>query len=183
MARLNEIIPDIVIDGRFLSMSLDGIGANLIRGTKTLLDVKTLSCKEAYAEERTGVAGAVVTKRQEEVNRQYHMRAREIDLAQGTAPGETGPLKKKLDEYGQSGRVLAPVVGAFAEVSTDTYALVDLISSALADDHCSYYTESPSEAKAVFTQRLYNSFGLSAHLGWARLLIDRYRDLVDTPIS
>ena len=129
------------------------------------------------------MAGAVVTKRQEEVNRQYHMRAREIDFAQGTAPGETGPLKKKLDEYGQSGRVLAPVVGAFAEVSTDTYALVDLISSVLADDHCSYYTESPSEAKAVFTQRLYNSFGLSAHLGWARLLIDRYRDLVKTPIS
>ena len=86
-------------------MSLDGIGANLIRGTKTLLDVKTLSCKEAYAEERTGVAGTVVTKRQEEVNRQYHMRAREIDLPQGTAPGETGSLKNKPGEYGQGGRI------------------------------------------------------------------------------
>ena len=29
----------------------------------------------------------------------------------------------------------------------------------------------------MFTQRLYRSLGLAAHLGWARLLVDRYRDL------
>jgi hypothetical protein len=31
----------------------------------------------------------------------------------------------------------------------------------------------------MFTQRLYRSLGLAAHLGWARLLVDRYRDLVE----
>ena len=28
---------------------------------------------------------------------------------------------------------------------------------------------------------LYRSLGLAAHLGWARLLVDRYRDLVEVP--
>jgi hypothetical protein len=31
----------------------------------------------------------------------------------------------------------------------------------------------------MFTQRLYRSLGLAAHLGWARFLVDRYRDLVE----
>jgi hypothetical protein len=33
----------------------------------------------------------------------------------------------------------------------------------------------------MFTQRLYRSLGLAAHLGWARLLVDCYRDLVEIP--
>jgi hypothetical protein len=31
------------------------------------------------------------------------------------------------------------------------------------------------------TQRFYRSLGLAAHLRWARLLVDRYRDLVEVP--
>ena len=33
----------------------------------------------------------------------------------------------------------------------------------------------------MFTQRLYHSLGLAAHLGWARLLVDRFRDLAEVP--
>ena len=33
----------------------------------------------------------------------------------------------------------------------------------------------------MFMQRLYRTFGLTAHLGWARLVLDRSRDLVDYP--
>ena len=77
--------------------------------------------------------------------------------------------------------MIAPVVGAFAEMSPDTYAIADLISSVLANEHCSFFTDKPSEAKGMFTQRLYRSLGLAAHLGWARLLVDRYRDLVEVP--
>ena len=33
----------------------------------------------------------------------------------------------------------------------------------------------------MFTQRLHRSLGLSAHLGWARLMIDRFQDLVLIP--
>jgi hypothetical protein len=37
--------------------------------------------------------------------------------------------------------VIAPVVGAFAEMSPDTYAIADLISSVLANEHCSFEYE------------------------------------------
>ena len=178
---LQEIIPDLLIDGRFLSTTLDGAGANLLRGTRTLADVKTKSCDDKYPAERSGLACAVVTKRQQEVSGKYHKKAGELDIEQGTAPDDTGPFQKELNEYGQNGRVIAPVVGAFAEMSPDTYAIADLISSALANEHCSFFADKPSEAKGMFAQRLYRSLGLAAHLGWARLLVDRYRDLVELP--
>jgi hypothetical protein len=37
------------------------------------------------------------------------------------------------------------------------------------------------ESKGMFTQRLYRSLGLVAHLGWARLLVDRDQGLIDIP--
>jgi hypothetical protein len=111
------------------------------------------------------LACAVVTKRQQEVNGKYHKKAGELDLEQGTAPGGTGPFRKELNEYGKKGRVIAPVVGAFAEMFPDTYAIADLISSVLANEHCSFFADKPSEAKGMFAQRLYRSLGLAAHLG------------------
>ncbi len=79
------------------------------------------------------------------------------------------------------GRVLAPIIGPFAEMSSHVYDIADLISSLLASEHCSFFAEKPSEAKGMFLQRIYRAWGLSAHLGWARLLLDRSRDLVQTP--
>jgi hypothetical protein len=179
---LQEIIPDLVIDGRFLSPSLDGPGAALLRGVRTLVDVKTKSCCAKYAAAQ-GVPAAVVKKRQKQVNDDYHKRAAKLDEKLGTTAGSMGPFKKELNRYGQKGRVAGPVVGAFAEASSDTYAIADLVASALAQEHCSYYSEKPSVAKAVFTEQLYRSLGLTARLGWARLLVGRYRGLVQVPTT
>jgi hypothetical protein len=79
-----------------------------------------------YPAERSGLACAVVTKRQQEVNEKYHKKAGELDLEQGTAPGSTGPFRKELIEYRHKGRVIDPVVGAFAEMPPDTYAIAGL---------------------------------------------------------
>ena len=68
-------------------------------------------------------------------------------------------------------------------MSPDTYAIADLISSALVNEHCSFFAEKPSEAKSMFTQRFYRSLGRAAHLGWACLLVDSYCDLVEIPAS
>ena len=179
---LQEIIPDLVIDGRFLSPSLDGVGATLLQGVQTLVDVKTKSCDAKYPA-ALGVPTAVVKKRQKQVNDDYHKRAVKLDEKLGTTVGATGPFKKELNQYGQKGRVAGPVVGAFAEMPSGTYAIADLVASVLAEEHCSYYSEKPSEAKALFTQQLYRSLGLTAHLGWARLLVDRFRDLVQAPAA
>ena len=66
-------------------------------------------------------------------------------------------------------------------MSPDTYAIADLIALALAADYYSVFNEMPTDAKGMSTQRLYRSFGLAVHFGWARLLTDRYRDLTEIP--
>ena len=65
-------------------------------------------------------------------------------------------------------------------MSPDVYTIADLVASALAEEHCSYFAASPSAMKALYMQRMYRSLGLTAHLGWARLLVDRYRDHVES---
>jgi hypothetical protein len=100
--KLEEIIPDLLIDGRFLSTTLDGAGASLFRGTKTLSDARTKSCDDKYLAERSGLARAVVTNRQQEVYGKYHKKAGKLDLKRGTlaAPGDTGSFQK-LREHGK----------------------------------------------------------------------------------
>ena len=104
-------------------------------------------------------------KRQKQVNGDYHKRAAKLDEKLGTAAGSAGPFEKELNQYGQKGRVAGPVVGAFEEMPPDTYAIADLAASVLAAENCSFYSEAPSKAKALFTQQLYRSLGLTAHLG------------------
>jgi hypothetical protein len=102
---LQEIIPDLVIDGRFLSPSLDGVGVTLFRGVRTLVDVKTKSCDAKYPA-APGDPTAVVKKRQKQVNGDYHKRAVKLDEKLGTAAGSTGPFKKELNQYGQRAALL-----------------------------------------------------------------------------
>jgi hypothetical protein len=72
---LQEITPGLLIDGCFLSTTLGGVGASLLRGTMALADVKAKSCDDKYPAERSGSACTVVTKRQQEVNEKYHKKA------------------------------------------------------------------------------------------------------------
>ena len=84
--------------------------------------------------------------------------------------GTPGPYESVLNGFG---KVLAPVVGAFAEMSSDVHLLTDLIASAQAADHCEDIAALPSEIKGMFLIRARRGFGLTAHRGWAHLLIDR----------
>ena len=66
-------------------------------------------------------------------------------------------------------------------MSSDVYAIIDLVASMLTHEHLSYYSEHPSAIKGMFQQSIYRSLGLSAHLAWARLLIDRTNEQVKYP--
>ena len=50
--------------------------------------------------------------------------------------------------------MLAPVIGTFAEVSSDVEALTDVIASALAADHIQFFFTSAPEAKGMYKQRI-----------------------------
>ena len=93
-------------------------------------------------------------------------------------------LKRSSTPYGQGGRVLGPVVGAFEEMPDGVKELVNAVAEELAVEHCSFYGDKTStKSKAVngfFLNQLYRSWGHTAHRGWARLLLDR-RSLVQVP--
>jgi len=155
---LQKIIPDLVIDGRNILCAFDGVGTRLFSGCKTLIDVKTKTCDAKYPSAEAKVAAAA-DRRASEANRKYLTRARKLDAELGTPAETKGPFELELRSYGKDGRVIVPVVGAFGEMSSDVYAIIDLVASILAHEHLSYYNEHPSAIKGMFQQSIYRSLG------------------------
>ena len=82
---------------------------------------------------------------QEDVIPEYLQRAEELDRKPGTPEGAEGPMTKEIKPCGS--RMLASVIGAFAEMSSDVEALADATASALAADHIQFISTSAAEAK------------------------------------
>ena len=82
-----------------------------------------------------------------------------------------------LKKY-NGGRVLVFVMGAFAEMSEDVSRIRDIIAHELARNHVSYYIDDAKRTKGMYKQRIQKAWGHTAHRGWARLLLDRARDLI-----
>jgi len=76
------------------------------------------------------------------------------------------------------GRVLVFVVGAFAEMSEDVSRICDIIAHDLARTHVSYYNGDAKRNKGMYRKRIQKAWGHTAHRGWARLLLNRARDLI-----
>ena len=90
-------------------------------------------------------------------------------------------IKLELNTFGRGGVVLRPIVGAFGEISSHADLLADAITDALTAEHPSYNGDRGSKtAKAYYRRVLYRAWGLTAHRGWARLMLDR-RSLVQAP--
>ena len=70
------------------------------------------------------------------------------------------------------------LMGAFAEMSGDVSRICDIIAHDLARMHVSYYNDDAKRTKGMYRQRLQEAWGHTAHRGWARLLLDRARDLI-----
>ena len=89
-------------------------------------------------------------------------------------------MTAEMKIYGSPpGQALAPVVGAFGEMSSDMYGLADVIAAAMTEDHLQFLKGSAKEIRGMFRQRVLRDWGHAAHLGWARLLHDRRWDLIE----
>ena len=64
-------------------------------------------------------------------------------------------------------------------MSSDMYGLADVIAAAMTADHLQFLKGSAKEIRGMFRQRVLRDWGHAAHLGWARLLHDRRRDLIE----
>ena len=73
----------------------------------------------------------------------YLARTRKLDAELGTPPETKGPFELELRTYGQDGRVIMPVVWAFGDMSSDVYAIIDLVASILTHEHLSCYSREP----------------------------------------
>ena len=59
-------------------------------------------------------------------------------------------------------------------MSDDVYTIARTIAEELANEHCGYYRDRSTKAvTAFFRNQLHRTWGLTAHRGWARLLLDR----------
>ena len=183
--QLQYIIPDSVIDGRNISATNAGKGSVLV-GRRSLSDTKTIARgghSSIYANTRQE-PGSAVAERQRRGVRDYEKRARDLDAElPDHQPGEEGPFTKILKSYGEEGRVLIPVAGAFAEMSPDAHAIAELCASLQADRYCAHHNVEPAMVKSMFLRRIHRSWGMRVHLGWARLLLDRLHDLVINPAA
>ena len=102
----------------------------------------------------------------------------------GTSPTPIAPLLLhtcKRYTYLPAIDSTAPPPGGATKKKTDVYATIDLVATALTCEHLSYYDAYPSVVKGMFQQRIYRSLGLSAHLGWARLVINRTKTHIRHP--
>ena len=169
---LKSIIPDIVINGTHVE------GNNILAGVRSILDVKTLAAGKAYQDPAVEF-GAVVNKRQQKVNTEYHRRAAALDtrlhqIQPGS--GQRGPFATVLDEHGFQGGVIGPVVGFFGECSDHVATVRDLIVQELSKQRADVNNRSHMETVGMLTQQLNRLWGHLFARSWARLILDRLHD-------
>ena len=112
-----------MINGRSL------YGEGPLAGTKSIVDVKTLSPCGSYPDERTGNPHAAVNSRQKKVNADYDAKAKSLDSRGGDM---RGGFDAELNTYGQAGRVIGPVVGALGEMPSDVHVIAKAVAEELA---------------------------------------------------
>ena len=104
-----------------------------------------------HYQERAAATASRANARQAKVNDEYIKHARDCDAA---VPGPDTPFQTRLDEFGTQGRVLAPVVGAWCEVSDDFDLLIELIAHTLVDKETSMLQVAHYQAVAQQRQKL-----------------------------
>ena len=94
--------------------------------------------------------------------------------------------ESELIEYGQSGRVLAPVIGQYGGggASSDQGLILGLVAREMTRKHTeSYSTPGFLEANSLFRREVSREWGRTIARGWATPFLDRLRDFIVVPSS
>ena len=81
--------------------------------------------------------------------------------------------------YGTGGQYVALVVGRFGEFSKDFIKLRDYIARQKAYAYVEHFNSSIHSAMSMFKLSITSRWALMAARGWARLILDRRRDLIN----
>jgi hypothetical protein len=172
---LNGIIPDFVF--RFAHCPPD---EHPLAGTDWLADTKTLNAGKSYYHTPSTGFGFAVNNRQSEVKSDYVKRAASLDAKYHQQPGDGPTFSSILNEYGEYGEVLGLVVGFAGEASSDVHRLADFVATRLAAKHLDYYRTAFSLAKSMKAQQIHRAWGHSFAQGFARVILNRVRDNLDS---
>ena len=122
---------------------------NPLDGCRQLVELKTISQRNAPVEERA------------------------VKIQRGVVQ------HAKLMSHGTGGQYVALVVGRFGEFSKDFIKLRDYIARQRAYAYVEHFNSSITGAMSMFKLSITSRWSLMAARGWARLILDRRRDLVD----
>ena len=176
---LQGIIPDLIITALYLEHFEEGAYARFGDAT-TPGDVRALAPGKAYSESPSTAFGASAHKRADKIYGDFHKTAKKLDAKLGTHADATLPVETEMNSY-NSGRVSGFVVGAFGEASMQVRDLADRVACKLNAEHLALFDEAMKEGKLMFTQQIRRLVRLAVHHGWAKLLLDRCRDLAQGP--
>ena len=84
-----------------------------------------------------------------------------------------------MKSYGIEGRYIALVVGRFGEFPQDFVKLRDYITRQRAYAYKGHFNSSVNMAMSMFKLSITSRWALMAARGWARLILDRRRDLIN----
>jgi len=150
------IIPDMMIDGRYPA----GQPPNALDNSLRLVELKTLAQRGVSVEERA-----------RRIQRDVEHHAKELD-----AMDDRNTVYPELMSYGP---YAALVVGRFGEFSKDFVTLRDYVARHKAYAYVEHFNSSINFAMSMFKLSITTRWALMAARGWARLILDRRRDLIN----
>ncbi len=84
-----------------------------------------------------------------------------------------------MKSYGIEGRYISLVVGRFGEFPKDCVKLSGYIARQRAYAYNEHFNSSVNMATSMFKPSIASGWALMAARGWARLILDRRRDLIN----
>ena len=113
---------------------------------------------------------------------EYRRHAEQLD-AKFHPAGDGTTFKSILNEYGRDGEVHGLVVGYAGEASSDVRASGRGRGDSFGIGHLEFVRTTWSVAKVLHTQRIHREWGHSLIRGFARVILERVRDSLDSVSS
>ena len=139
-----------------------GQPSNSLDGYRHLGELKALSQRNISAEERA-----------ERIQRNLEQHAKDLD-----ARDPRSAVLAEMKSYGIEGQYIALVVGRFGEFSRDFVKMRDYIARQKAYACNEHFNSSINMAMSMSKLSITSRWALMAARGWARLILDRRRDLI-----
>ena len=140
-----------------------GLPSNPLDGYRHLGELKTLSQRNMS-----------VVKRAEHIQLDLIQNAKDLD-----ARDPRSTVLAEMKSYGIEGQYIAFVVGRFGEFSGDFAEMRDYIARQKAYAYNEHFNSSVNMAMSMFKLSITSRWALMAARGWARLILDRRRDLIN----